>query len=294
MTSHNAARERPLVSAGRPVRPGAPIEEGWQIEGDSAEAYETYLASAFRPWADDLIARAAVREGERVLDVASGTGIVARQAAPKVGPAGSVTGLDLNAGMLSVARTRSAGLHPAIEWRQASALEMPFPADAFDVVFCEQALQFFSDPVAALCEMHRVLAPGGRAAVNVCRPIEYSPAYVAMADALTRYVGAEAGAIMRSPFSRWTVDTFRGLFSDAGFESVRVTIETGALRYPSIQEFLRREAASSPLAASLNALDVQVRTALIRELESTLSDRVDDEGIACALELYVAVGRKAQ
>jgi len=294
MTSHNAARERPPVSAGRPVRAGAPIEEGWQIEGDSAEAYETYLASAFRPWADDLIARAAVREGERVLDVACGTGIVARQAAPKVGSAGSVTGLDVNAGMLSVARTRAAGLHPAIEWRQASALEMPFPGEAFDVAFCEQALQFFSDPLAALREMHRVLAPGGRVAVNVCRPIEYSPAYLALADALTRHVGAEAGAMMRSPFPRWTVDELRGLIANAGFGLVRVTIEPGMLRYPSTGEFLRREAVSSPLAAALSALDAQSRGALIRELQSALSNRVDDEGIACALELYVAVGTKAQ
>jgi hypothetical protein len=193
--------------------------------------------------------------------------------------------------MLSVARTRSAGLHPAIEWRQASALEMR-SADA-SMSFLRTGAAVLLRSVAALRDASRSCA-GGRAAVNVCRPIEYSPAYVAMADALTRYVGAEAGAIMRSPFSRWTIDTFRGLVADAGFGSVRVTIETGTLRYPSVQEFLRREAASSPLAASLSGLDVQVRTSLIRELESTLSDRVDDEGIACALELYVAVGRKAR
>jgi ubiquinone/menaquinone biosynthesis C-methylase UbiE len=270
-----------------------PIDEGWQIEQNSAEAYEAYLASAFRPWADELIARAAVREGDRVLDVACGTGIVARQAALSVGPAGKVAGLDLNAGMLRVARAASAGLLPAIEWRQGSALEMPFPADAFDVVFCEQALQFFSDPAAALRDMHRVLARGGRVAVNVCRPIVHSPAYVALADALSEYIGPEAGAMMRSPFSRWTVDELRGLFTDAGFGSVRVTIEPGTLRYPSTQEFLRREAASSPLAAALSALDPKARTALIGQLQSTLSDRLDDEGLVCALELYVVVGSKA-
>ena len=113
-----------------------------------------------------------------MLDVACGTGIVARRAAGRTGAAGAVVGLDLNADMLRVARTVSADVRPAIEWREGSAAELPFPDGAFDAVFCEQAMQFFSNPVQALGEMRRVLAPRGRAAVSVCRPIRYSPAYV--------------------------------------------------------------------------------------------------------------------
>jgi ubiquinone/menaquinone biosynthesis C-methylase UbiE len=270
----------------------SPLAEGWQLEGDSADAYERYLASAFRPWAKELIALAELREGERVLDVACGTGIVARHAAPTVGAAGKVVGLDLNEDMLRVARASSSGVRPAIEWRQGNAAELPFPAGTFDVVFCEQAVQFFSDPVAALAEMRRVLAPGARAAVSVCRPIAYSPTYVTMADALERYVGPDAGAMMRSPFSPWSVDQLRSLLTEAGFRNVRVRIEVGSIRYPSVEEFLRREAASSPLAGPISASNAQVRNDLIRDLQGRLSDHVDDDGLVCPIETYAALGRR--
>jgi ubiquinone/menaquinone biosynthesis C-methylase UbiE len=266
--------------------------EGWQLEGNSAEAYERYLASAFSPWADQLVALAGVREGERVLDVACGTGIVARHAVGRTGTSGAVVGLDLNADMLRVARTVAAAVRPAIEWREGNAAELPFPDGAFDAVFCEQAMQFFSDPVQALGEMRRVLTAGGRAAVSVCRPIQYSPAYVTMADALERYVSAEAGAMMRSPFSPWDVDAFRALFTRAGFGEVRVRIEICSIRYPSSEEFLRREAASSPLAGPISALGADVRRDLIRDLQAALFDHADDDGVVCGVESYVALAQR--
>jgi len=271
-----------------------PQAEGWQLEGNSAEAYERYLAPAFSPWADALVALADVKSGERVLDVACGTGIVARHAAPKAGAAGKVVGLDLNKEMLRVAEDVSANVRPAIEWRQGNAADLPFPAAAFDVVLCEQALQFFSDPVKALREMRRMLAPGGRAALSVCRPLPYNPAYTTMASALERHVGPEAGAIIRSPFSTWSFDQFRSLFTDAGFRDVHVRIEVCSIRYPSVEEFVRREAASSPLAGPIGALNAHVRNDLIRDLQIALFDHVDDDGVVCLIETYVALARPGE
>jgi ubiquinone/menaquinone biosynthesis C-methylase UbiE len=267
------------------------LEEGWQLEGSSAEAYERYLASAFSPWARKLTELAEIREGDRVLDVACGTGIVARHAAERAGAAGAVVALDLNEDMLRVARSASAAIRPAIEWRQGNAAELPFPDEAFDAVCCEQAIQFFSDPVKALGEMRRVMAPGARAAVSVCRPIEYAPAYGALARLLDRHVGPRAGEIMRSPFRKWRLGEFRELFQEAGFGNVRVRIEVESLRYPSCGEFLRREAASSPLAGPVSALGALAREELIRELEDALSAHVDDDGVVCVAESYVAVAR---
>ena len=195
--------------------------EGWQLEGSGAEAYERYLASAFSPWARQLAELAGIREGARVLDVACGTGIVARHAAELAGVGGSVVGIDINDEMLKVARAVATSVRPPIEWRRGSATELPFPDEAFDAVCCEQAIQFFSDPVKALGEMRRVMAPGGRAAVSVCRPIEHSPAYVALASLLERYAGAPSGAMMRSPFCSWDLEGLRRLFRDAGWEDVR-------------------------------------------------------------------------
>ena len=275
------------------MKTGNATPAGWQLEDNSADAYEEYLAKAFAPWAEGLLSLAGVQAGEGVLDVACGTGIVARRAASRVGPAGRIAGIDLNENMLAVARRVSAGVRPAIDWRQADAAALPFPASTFDVVCCEQAVQFLADPAGAVREMHRVLAPGGRAAASVCRAIEHSPVYLAMAESLERHVGPAASAVMRSPFSPWRVDQLRRLFADAGFSAVRVTIEIGALRYPSVEELLRREAASSPLAGPIAALGEQVRNALIGELTDAVRDYVDDDGVACGVETYVVLAYKA-
>jgi ubiquinone/menaquinone biosynthesis C-methylase UbiE len=116
----------------------------WQLEGSAAELYQRYLVPAITmKWAEDLIDRAQPRAGEAILDVACGTGVVARLAAQRV-TQGQVTGLDLNAGMLAVAR----GMPyegPPISWIEGSALDLPFPSDSFDVVLCQLGLQFFPD-----------------------------------------------------------------------------------------------------------------------------------------------------
>jgi ubiquinone/menaquinone biosynthesis C-methylase UbiE len=167
--------------------------ERWQLEEASAEAYERYaVASWSRPLAEQLVGLAAPRDGERVLDVACGTGIVARLSVPRVGERGSVTGVDLNDGMLDVARRDA-----AIDWRQGDAEALPLPDEGYDVVLCQQGLQFFPRRGVALAEMRRVLRPGGRLALSVMRPITHNAGWRALADALVRHAGPEAGAMMR-------------------------------------------------------------------------------------------------
>jgi SAM-dependent methyltransferase len=129
----------------------------WQLEGSAAELYQRYLVPGITTkWADDLVHRAQLRAGEDVLDVACGTGVVTRLAARKVTP-GHVTGLDLNSGMLAVARNVSNG-GELISWKEGSALDLPFPSGHFDVVLCQLGLQFFPDQPKALREMRRVVA----------------------------------------------------------------------------------------------------------------------------------------
>jgi SAM-dependent methyltransferase len=267
--------------------------EGWQLETNSAEAYERYLVPAMMArWAALLVDAAGPEASARVLDVGCGTGIVARTAATRVGASGRVAGVDLNEGMLAVARAASSAIRPPIEWRHGSATALPFPDQSFDVVLSQQMLQFASDPTAALREMHRVLVPGGRAAVLVCRPIAHSPDYVVMAEALGRHAGHEAEAMMRSPFPAWSANDLRALVSGSGFPAVKVRIDAGSVRYPSAEEFLRREAASSPLAGPIGTLSATARGALIRELEMALRDRLDDEGIVLPLEAYLVLAHR--
>ena len=264
--------------------------KGWQLQENSAEAYERYLVPLFfAPGAEYLVELATLGPGERVLDVACGTGIVARCAAPRVGADGTVVGLDLNEGMLEVARKISSEMRPPIEWRQGDVTEMPFPDAAFDILFCQQGLQFFPDRPAALGEMYRVLVPNGRLALSVLRSIEHNPGYVALAEALEQYVGADAAGMMRSPFSSLSTDGLRDLLAGSGFRDVRILIGIGTVRYPSAEEFLRQEGASSPLAGSIEALKDDVREALIRDLREALRAYTDDDGIVFPAETYLAV-----
>ena len=159
---------------------------GWQLVDNSAQAYERYLVPAiFTAFAEELVEP--VQPGTRVLDVACGTGIVGRCADAR---GARVTGVDLNAQMLDVARTEA----PDIEWIEADAAALPLPDGSFDHVLCQQGLQFFADPAAAVEEMLRVRAPGGRLTVSVWRP---STIYERAAGVLD----PEAAAVMRSPFA---------------------------------------------------------------------------------------------
>ena len=268
---------------------------GWQLEQAAPEAYEQYLVPAlFTSWTDRLVETADVHEGDRVLDVACGTGIVARRAAQRVGENGAVVGIDINEGMLAVAEAEAAKRSLSVEWRQGDATELPLSDERFDVVCCQQALQFFDDASAAMAEMRRVLAPGGRVVLSVWRPLEYHPGYVVLAEALEGHVGNEAGAMMRSPFPVWDGDDLGALARDAGFDDVSVTIEIGAVRYPSPEEFVRREAASSPLAESLAATEQAVREALVQEVSDGLEAYTDDDGITSPMETFVLTARRGE
>lgn len=266
---------------------------GWQLAESGPEAYERYLVpELFGPWAEHLLESANLQPGDRVLDVGCGTGIVARRSAPRVGTDGRVVGLDLNDGMLDVARETSSDIRPAIEWRRGDATDLPYADGSFDVVFCQQTLQFVSDPETALREMHRVLEPGGRLVMGVLRSLEFNHPYVVLAGALEAQLGDDAAEIMRSPFPAWVASDLRALVEAAGFENVRITIDIRSLRYPSTEEFLRREAASSPLADHLGAASSSDVSAILDELDAELTAYTDDDGLVFPIETHVVVARR--
>jgi SAM-dependent methyltransferase len=268
--------------------------EQWQLAGNSAGAYERYLVPImFAPWAERLADLAALAPGDRVLDVGCGTGIVARVAAGRTGRGGgTVVGLDANETMLTVARAAAAETAPAIDWRTGDAAALPFPDGAFEAVFCQQALQFLPDPITALAEMRRVVAPGGRVALAVWRPLAYHPIYAALADLFARHAGPDVAAMMRSPFSTWDVATLRGLIAGVGWNNARVLIGLDAVRFLSAEEFLRQEAASSPMAGAIAALPVGKRQAILRDLSPVLHDHTDDEGVVFPMTTYLALAHR--
>ena len=198
-----------------------------------AEAYERFIAqNFFVPWSADLIARAAPKSGERVLDLACGTGIVTRSVAPMVGPEGKVTGLDISPAMLEVARS----LAPAnVEWQEGSGTEMPFPDASFDLVLCQQGLQFFPDHAKGLKEIRRVLAPGGRAVVSAWRDLDAQPFMKAVDGVVSRHL--EPGGF-GPPFSLSDAALLERLARDAGFRDVDVVQHDLVIRVADPESFV--------------------------------------------------------
>lgn len=263
---------------------------GWQLTESAPKAYEKYLVPPlFAPWAERLVTHANLREGDKVLDIGCGTGVVARRAAAHVGALGTTVGVDINKGMLQVAKTAACDLPQTIAWCQGDATALPFPDGTFDGLLCQQALQFVEDPAVALREMQRVGAPNSHIAVSVLRSLAFNTGYNELAEVLERHVGADAGMMMRSPFRGFAKDDLRSLAADAGFSDPGVTIEISSVRYPSVEEFVRREAASSPLAGPLGSLDQATREALLDDVETALRDYIDDQGIVIPLESHVLI-----
>jgi SAM-dependent methyltransferase len=268
----------------------------WHTASDfsasAPELYERYLVPAlFGPWADDLVALADLHDGERVLDMACGTGAVARQARAALGEDGVVVGGDINTDMLEIARVTSASL--AIEWREADACALPFGDREFDVVFCQQGLQFVPDRAAALSEIRRVLRSGGRAVLAVWSSIEDSPGFNALADAIGSRIGAEVAAgLRRGPFGYDPRDDLERALVDAGFSETRAEQREKLVRFPSPAEFVRRYALSTPLAAAFSQADHTARTELIDEVATALNHFTSPAELAFPIVAYLALATR--
>jgi ubiquinone/menaquinone biosynthesis C-methylase UbiE len=263
-------------------------EGQWQLVGNAAEQYERVLVPLlFRPWAADLVKLADLRDGEHVLDVACGTGVVARLAAQQVGMAGGVTGLDLNAGMVAVAHSLPPAPGAAVSWIEGSALDMGLDSASFDVVLCQQGFQFFPDKRAALREMKRVLVPGGRVLLSVWDGA--TPYNIAMSAAVERHVGADAAETLRKSRTGPGAEALRQLMVGAGFRDVQVRSRTLTTRLPAIADFVLQHLSASPVADAVAALSDGARAALGGEVSTALREYRDGDGVAFPEVANVAI-----
>ena len=258
--------------------------------GTGPENYERYFVPAIaQPLADALVDIAAVRPGQRVLDVACGTGIVARVAAERVGHGGLVAGADINPGMLAVARSTPAGGTP-ITWHEAAADALPFPDGTFDLVLCQLGLQFFPDRLGALRDMRRVLAPSGRALVLVPGPAP--EIFTILEEALASHFTPEVAGFVQVVFSLHDSDELRSLMADAGARRPDARAHTRTLHLPSPEAFLWQYVYSTPLAAAAEDLDDHARTAITRDVVAAWRPFTQQGRLVLELGFSVASGEK--
>lgn len=245
-----------------------------------AERYETTLVPViFTPWARELIRRARPQDGEHILDLACGTGAVSCEILRSGLRPGSLAGADISAGMLSVARRNIAAAGWTPELAEGDAANLPFAEDRFDVAFCQQALQFFPDRVAALTELRRVLKPGGRVAFCVQRELEANPMLRAQAAALDAHVGRAAGDAVRAICGLPSASDIEAAFAAAGFSEIAVESVSLALGHPDGRAFATGAMGGMHTGDKLSTSDELQREKCVDSFLGGLGDLYDGEAI---------------
>ncbi|HCY85550.1 MAG TPA: hypothetical protein DHV36_10485 [Desulfobacteraceae bacterium] len=257
---------------------------GWQLNEDGPEIYEQYIVPAFSgAWAEDMVARADLQEGNRILDMACGTGIVTRKAWDATGGRVNITGMDVNEIVLEKAREICAANNIPADFKRGSAEALPFGDGSFDAVLCQQGLQYFPDRAAALKEVLRVLVPGGHAVFSVWRPLAYSPFYAVLHRALDHYVSKTAADTLASAYILGDGDQLRALFASAGFPDITIRLVIKQMRCSDIDGFLGAGISASPFAGEIAALPESQRREMFRVIRDEISDFTDDHGLAAPM-----------
>ena len=210
-------------------------EPSGQLTSEAADYYEKHFVPAlFKERTGALLDCAKVSARDSVLDGGCGTGVLAREAWRRMGHTGTITGIDLNEGMIRTARR----VAPELDWQVGPAEFLPFDDASFDQVISQFALMFFDDKKRGLAEMWRVTKPGGRLTVAVWDKLEHTPGYAAMVELDARLFGDHVANELLVPYSLGDKDTLRTLFTDAGITGVSLTTVDGLARFASIKAWV--------------------------------------------------------
>ena len=252
------------------------------------------VPTLFAPWASRLVRAADPQPEERVLDLACGTGIVARLVASLLGENGSVTGLDLNPNMLAVARAAAEREQRVINWHEGRAEQLPFPDNSFDLVLCQFGLMFFADGKAALAEIDRVLAKGGRLFLSVWQSLDRHPFYKTLHAVIHEQLGISA---VQDISSLGDLAKLRTELSDAGFGNVVIDAVSMTAQFPNPDGFLAAEidvdAAAIP---AMQKLDDSARRALVaaitKDMKTPLHEATQDGRVVLQFHAFLVGAEK--
>ena len=231
----------------------------------------------FEPWATSLVEMYRPWEGKQVLDLATGTGIVAQLLAREVTTSGSVIGMDMNQEMLDVAATLAESLSN-LSFALCPAEKLDCPDNSFDNVVCQQGFQFFADRTASAKEIHRVLRDGGVAILSVWRPVSECHFFGAICKSLAAVDEGEISDMMRAPFDFMPSSELVGIFESAGFSTVNVRREQRDLVINGGIEQAIEVAYSTPIGPKLAALPKDTQDRFRDALTNNIRD-LDGDGI---------------
>lgn len=264
-------------------------EQPIQTTTPPSEIYEQYMVpSIFNRWAAALLESVSPQPGDRVLDLACGTGVVARMAAPMVQPGGEVFGLDLNGAQIATART----IDSSIDWQEGDAGSLSFADEGFDLVVCQQGFQFFPDRVQVVKEIHRVLKPGGRVGITVWSSIGASPGYLAIANSLGKVVGESAAGLLDELFAFTSPDEVGQFFADGGFPDTNVTTPRINAQFSSAQEFTRVLAVGSIMRRTQTKFSEETLDLMATEVAAEMAPFLTGDGLVFPMEAHLLIATK--
>mgnify|MGYP000900732955 CR=1 FL=1 len=243
----------------------------------AAEVYEQFFVPGiFRYWTPQLLRRALPKPGQTVLDVACGTGIVARSTVPLVGKGGRVVGLDINPAMMETACQQFGDHCEYIEWREGWAEQLPFTDQEFNLVTCQQGLQFFRDRAQAAREMRRVLKSGGRAVIEVWQPLKKQSLYGAFFNVIAEVFQIKTAEIA-TPYSFGNPDDLKFLLAEAGFRKVQVEEITQDVRFENTDRFVELTIrAAGAVVPAFAALDQAAQSDLMEKAACAMAAYIDE------------------
>ena len=265
-------------------------KSGFQVSGNSAELYQRFVVPNYTaPWARGLVEAADIKRGDRVLDVACGTGVVTRIASEIVGNKGEVIGLDVNATMLDVARSVPV-TESNISWIEKDVADTGLEADTFDVVLSQQGIQYFPDKDAAVRELFRVLVPGGQILMSVWKG--HSAFSTAQVNAVERHISSEWADKVNSQRTPPALDDICRVMDAAGFTDVSTTTQELEMHLPLPRDYVPQHLSAMPVAVAFSALNETDREAFLSQMEEELQGFVQGEQVVVPDAVYLISGRK--
>jgi SAM-dependent methyltransferase len=265
-------------------------KDAFQLTGNAASIYEEQKVPAiFRPLALATLGALTIRNDDKVLDVACGTGIVGREMMKLLGPNGFVAGVDLNDGMIDVARELTSTDASRFEWHVADVAAMPFEADTFSLAVCQQGLQFFPNEATALREMKRVLQPEGRVAFTVWAGA--SEFFLSLAEALSRHVGEEVGQKSLAPFQYAGTATLPTRLNEIGFEEIEVQTLTVVRRIRNPETAIPKEILGNPVGPSVSRKGAAAMQKIVCDVMDDLSHFIEGSDLVAPQEANLITGK---
>ena len=258
--------------------------------GTAAELYQSFFVPAIAmPVSGELLRRAALQPGTRVLDIACGTGVITRAAAEQVGPTGLVTGIDIAPDMLAVAKATPAAGAP-ITWQEADAGALPLPDRSYDLALCQMGLMFIEDRAGVLAEVRRVLTAGGRMVINT--PGRIHPVFEAMEQAIVDNLNPNLGAFVTTVFSMHDPSALASLMREAGFTKVVSEEYTATFDLPGPAEFLWNYINLTPMSTLVASAPEEAKEALERQFVDACRSVVENGRIRVNQPMALAWGQR--